>query len=819
MSNDIQFGIRITGDSAVATNAIKSTREEMDRLSTSGGKMASQYSGITSASEKATAAAKLQTSEYDKLDAQLTSLLSRLDPVYNATRQLDMASETLHQGLSQGLITQSQYQSALGQLEHQFGAAAEGADKSAFATAGARRELIVLGHEAVQGNFSRIPGSFMVLAERLGGLGGLISPLTIGITAIGAAVIGGVYAWEKWSDSAHTAAQKALDDFRQFEDEFDKDNKALEDYQKKLSAMSSAQVKVNIDVKQSEIDRIDKVIKSLHNDDGGLKGNINPFNPMGNEKEVQDLIKQRLELQKQINTATAALVDIEDKGGKSFREFIGDTSYMDVAHRKLADIAKVGADYAKALNDANSGEQRIQALKTYNQGVSNVNDRYMAKDHSQVFADSRVAAEKAEDDMIAKQQAEADKYALSQMDQRYANSSIKDADYYQQKMALVQKSSDAEVSAISKEMQAQAGSYNSATGIKKEQELTKLIGLEGKYSSALLSRAGVESRVNFEAEQAAEKAAQSATDQNNAMMQLIQQYDDEAQKQADDVASTYTKILQETEDLNASMISSDRQRAAEQLRIQHDRREQEIAMSKREQDDKNLLMEAENVRYSAAINESNSKLLKSKDLGKELGMTFSSAFENAVVGGQKFSQILQSLGQDIERIIMRKTVTEPLTAGLTGAIDKITSGAGDWFSNLFSANANGGVYSGAGIGAYSGQVVSHPTVFPFANGIGLMGEAGPEAIMPLKRGQDGKLGVSTNGGIGNSGINIEINVINNAQAQASVRQAPNGSGGATIDLFIEPIKKEFMRDISRGGDFAQTLQNQYGLNRAAGSLG
>lgn len=57
------------------------------------------------------------------------------------------------------------------------------------------------------------------------------------------------------------------------------------------------------------------------------------------------------------------------------------------------------------------------------------------------------------------------------------------------------------------------------------------------------------------------------------------------------------------------------------------------------------------------------------------------------------------------------------------------------------ANANGGVYNTPGLSAYSGQIVSKPTLFPFARGAGLMGEAGPEAILPLRRGIDGKLGV------------------------------------------------------------------------------
>lgn len=58
-----------------------------------------------------------------------------------------------------------------------------------------------------------------------------------------------------------------------------------------------------------------------------------------------------------------------------------------------------------------------------------------------------------------------------------------------------------------------------------------------------------------------------------------------------------------------------------------------------------------------------------------------------------------------------------------------------------TANANGGVYSSASLSAYSGSVVDKPTFFAFAKGGGVMGEAGPEAILPLRRGANGKLGV------------------------------------------------------------------------------
>jgi lambda family phage tail tape measure protein len=54
-----------------------------------------------------------------------------------------------------------------------------------------------------------------------------------------------------------------------------------------------------------------------------------------------------------------------------------------------------------------------------------------------------------------------------------------------------------------------------------------------------------------------------------------------------------------------------------------------------------------------------------------------------------------------------------------------------------------------------GGVVNRPTLFPMANGMGLMGEAGPEAIMPLRRGPSGKLGVEASGnGMGSVVVNV-----------------------------------------------------------------
>lgn len=93
------------------------------------------------------------------------------------------------------------------------------------------------------------------------------------------------------------------------------------------------------------------------------------------------------------------------------------------------------------------------------------------------------------------------------------------------------------------------------------------------------------------------------------------------------------------------------------------------------------------------IDDADEKAKKLKATFADLGATFTSAFEDAILNGEKFSDVLGGLAKDIARLLLRNTVSDPLA----GALQGLFSGAGDFFKGLFS-NSRGGLYKVAGSG-------------------------------------------------------------------------------------------------------------------------
>lgn len=154
--------------------------------------------------------------------------------------------------------------------------------------------------------------------------------------------------------------------------------------------------------------------------------------------------------------------------------------------------------------------------------------------------------------------------------------------------------------------------------------------------------------------------------------------------------------------------------------------------------------------------------------------------------------------KSIQKILVNAAIVNSLKSmsdagGWIGAVGNFLGGA--------AANAKGGVYDSPGLSAYSNQIVSTPTYFAFAKGAGLMGEAGPEAIMPLTRAADGSLGVRALGGNQNSGsaapqVFITINSNGSSQTQSSAGYEQFGN---EIAAFVDQRFRVLMDKDTRPG--------------------
>lgn len=123
-------------------------------------------------------------------------------------------------------------------------------------------------------------------------------------------------------------------------------------------------------------------------------------------------------------------------------------------------------------------------------------------------------------------------------------------------------------------------------------------------------------------------------------------------------------------------------------------------------------------------------------LSKGLSRGLRNAFDGLVFDGMRASDALGAVARSLVNTAYSAAI-KPVTNQLGGMLAQAIGG-------LF---ADGASFSQGRVMPFaSGGVVSGPTAFPMRGGTGLMGEAGPEAIMPLTRGPDGKLGVRAEGG-------------------------------------------------------------------------
>ena len=161
-----------------------------------------------------------------------------------------------------------------------------------------------------------------------------------------------------------------------------------------------------------------------------------------------------------------------------------------------------------------------------------------------------------------------------------------------------------------------------------------------------------------------------------------------------------------------------------------------------------------------------------KNFGGQVGSVVVGAFKGiedqlttfVTTGKANFRDLANSIIADITRIAIRQAIIRPIVGALFPDLTKSAMG------NVFAQN---------GIQKFArGGIVDKPTVFPFANGVGLMGEAGPEAIMPLRRGANGRLGVEAAGSSNSIVVNVDASGTSAQGNQPDAAQLGRAIGAA-----------------------------------------
>lgn len=156
------------------------------------------------------------------------------------------------------------------------------------------------------------------------------------------------------------------------------------------------------------------------------------------------------------------------------------------------------------------------------------------------------------------------------------------------------------------------------------------------------------------------------------------------------------------------------------------------------------------------------ELTRTAEAGKTLSTALSSgldkAFGAALKDGAKLSDVLRTLALDVSRSAASSAI-----GGLTGQISGALGGTlgaaiGQGIGSILPF-AKGAAFDAGKVRAFAkGGIVDGPTLFPMQGATGLMGEAGPEAILPLQRTADGRLGVAS-GGAGQGAPSVSVTIV------------------------------------------------------------
>lgn len=155
-----------------------------------------------------------------------------------------------------------------------------------------------------------------------------------------------------------------------------------------------------------------------------------------------------------------------------------------------------------------------------------------------------------------------------------------------------------------------------------------------------------------------------------------------------------------------------------------------------------------------------------------IASTAAASFADAVVQGESLQTVLTSLATDLTKMMIQMAIMMALRTAMGAAVGGAEQGAV--------------IQDGEVMPLARGGVVTRPTIFPMARGWGLMGEAGPEAVMPLTRTSGGDLGVRASSPSQQTTVNIVLNDRAGVRAREE-RREDDGRGNLTVEMRLDPL--------------------------------
>lgn len=531
------------------------------------------------------------------------------------------------------------------------------------------------------------------------------------------------------------------------------------------------------------------------------------------QKQIDSERKVTAEKQKQKAADDAAKAFIADSD-----KYLSDREKKDREH--LKNLASINAQYkaANGLISESDYKSRIAKENSRYQASISKGGRKASSRKSVSLTPYITRADVSEIQDALRVERSSIQAQTTALDAAYRSGSMTAADYFSQKRDLVNQDTEAQIKALEKQnavlskekangrdrinLQKQIASNTSKMQEVRSSAAAKLSGIDADETAAIRKRqAALLSYKQTLADLLATSRTQYGREEATAWMGGQASSYASGMNGISDRVSSERRKLQSDRDQQMALgkwSDDDEKGYQKRLTILSNYQEEAVVLWNNHW---NTLRSGEENWVNGAEKAYDDYLESSRNVASQTEKLFGDVFSGLEDSLVDFCTTGKANFRDFATSILKDMVRIQVRAAMTGLFKYIGStGVASSIGSLFAASANGNVFNAPGLHQYSNQIVSRPTLFPFAKGVGLMGEAGPEAIMPLTRTSSGRLGVQAQGTAG--AVNVVVNVSSDGTGTTKTSTTKNqdfSMGNALGRLVGTAVQSEMMNQMRPGG--------------------